>query len=493
MIIINKIEKEFGNKTLFSNLSLSIYDGEHVGVVGKNGSGKSTMLKIIAGELEPDCGVVRNDGKIAFVHQIHEKQVGANDSAERAAFNKIKSKLNVKDAEFEQFDTLSGGEKTKLAIASALAKEPSILLLDEPTNNLDEQGISWLIERLNEFAGTLLVVSHDRYFLDCVANKIVEVENGKVDEYDGNYTQYEMQKRQKLNYEKKQYTKKVQENERIANEISALKQRAQKLEKASRRDGSADKRSSGFKDSVQNKVKKLSKQIQSKKNRLEKLKQNLEDYPEEQKEIYYRVEAEQTHSKLLVKAENLSKSFGEKVLFQNANFEIENGEKIALFGQNGSGKTTLIKMLLGEEPYEGILWKSKNLKVAYLPQNAFDLSTNETILEFASRFVELKTQFLTNLCNMGMKREMFDKKICNLSAGEKMKIKLNELILGDFNFLILDEPTNNLDIENKLFLEKVLSGYKDNLLLVSHDKTLVQNVCNKMLKIEGQTITKMQV
>ena len=493
MIILNKIEKEFGNKTLFSNLSLSIYDGEHVGVVGKNGSGKSTLLKITAGEIKPDCGVVRNDGTIAFVHQIQEKQSEINNAAERVEFEKIKSQLSAKDAEFEQFDTLSGGEKTKLAIASALAKDPDVLLLDEPTNNLDEQGINWLVEKLNEFAGTLLVVSHDRYFLDCVANKIVEIESGKVEEYDGNYSQYEMQKQQKLNYEKNQYAKKVQENEKIADEISALKQRTAKLEKSSRRDGSADKRGKGYKASVQNKVKKLSKQIQAKKNRLEKLKHNLEEYPEEEKEIFYRVEAEPIHSKLLVKAENLSKSFGEKVLFQNANFEIENGEKIALFGQNGSGKTTLIKMLLGEEPYEGTLWKSKNLKVAHLPQNAFDLSTNETILEFASRFVEPKTQFLTNLCNMGMKREMFDKKICNLSAGEKMKIKLNELILGDFNFLILDEPTNNLDIENKLFLEKVLSGYKGTLLLVCHDHEMVQNICTKMLRIENEAITKTQI
>ena len=492
MITINKIEKEFGNKTLFKDLSLNIQDGEHIGIVGKNGSGKSTLLKIIAGELGADSGVVSKGGTITFVHQIQQQEQYSSENI--AEFNKIKSELNIKDVNANNFNTLSGGEKTKLAISAALAKNPNILLLDEPTNNLDEESIEWLLGVLSTFCGTVITVSHDRYFLDAIVERIIEIDNGKVVVYDGNYTQYEIQKQQRLNYEKKQYAKKVEENEKISAEISALKQRTAKLEKESRRDGSSDKRSKGFKGGVQNKINKIARQVQAKKTRLEKLQNNLKNWPEEEKEIFYRVNAEQTHTKLLAKFEGASKSFGKRELFQNASFEIGNGEKIALSGKNGSGKTTLIKMLMGEDKdYVGSVWKSKNFKAAYLPQNAFEINSEQTIIEYANSFLKYKTQFLTNLCNMGMKREIFDKKICNLSAGEKMKIKLNELILGDFNFLILDEPTNNLDIENKIFLEKVLSGYKGTLLLVCHDNALIKNVCNKMLKIEAQKITKTQI
>lgn len=150
-------------------------------------------------------------------------------------------------------------------------------------------------------------------------------------------------------------------------------------------------------------------------------------------------------------------------------------------------------MLLGEEVYDGDIWKCQNLKIAYLPQDAFNLQSSQTIMEFANGFNEFKTHFLTNMCNMGFTRESFGKKISSLSAGEKMKIKLNELIVGDFNLLIMDEPTNNLDIKNKIFLERVLKGYEGNLLIVSHDKMLIENVCNKKLIIKDKRISKVEV
>jgi len=221
---------------------------------------------------------------------------------------------------------------------------------------------------------------------------------------------------------------------------------------------------------------------------LERLEENLGDKPFEIKDIFYRINPESIHSKLLIKFSNVSKKFNNIPLFENINFEITNGDKIALKGNNGSGKTTLIKMLLGEENYTGEIWKSKSLKFAYLSQNAFNINSDQTLLEFANDFGEYKTQFLTNLCNMGINRELFNKKIANLSSGEKMKVKLNELILRNFNFLILDEPTNNLDIENKIFLEKVLKNYHDNLLIVSHDKALVDIICNKEIIIENNNV-----
>lgn len=190
---------------------------------------------------------------------------------------------------------------------------------------------------------------------------------------------------------------------------------------------------------------------------------------------------------------NLTKSYGDKELFKNVNMTIYNGEKIGIVGVNGSGKSTFIKMLLGEESYNGDIWRSQNLKIAYLPQDAFDLQSSQTIMEFADNFGEFKTHFLTNMCNMGFDRESFCKRISSLSAGEKMKLRLNELIVGDFNLLIMDEPTNNLDIKNKIFLENVLKGYEGNLLIVSHDKTLIENVCNKKFVIEDKRISKVEV
>ena len=175
------------------------------------------------------------------------------------------------------------------------------------------------------------------------------------------------------------------------------------------------------------------------------------------------------------------------------NFNIENGQKVALLGDNGCGKTTLIKILLGEEGFKGSVWKSKVLKVAYLPQNMWKFEEDETILSLAQKFDgEYKTLFLTNLVGFGFKREMFTHRLSKMSSGERMKIKLNELILSDFNLLILDEPTNHLDLENRIFLEKVLKGFKGSLIVVSHDEAFIDNVCNKKLAIKNKTIVEVE-
>ena len=275
------------------------------------------------------------------------------------------------------------------------------------------------------------------------------------------------------------YHEKLNQNRKIQEQIQQLSHLTAKLEKATKKDGSADRRAKGYKDSAQRKVKKVARQAEAKRNRLEKLQNELGDRPYERRDIFYRIESEELHNKILAKFTGVEKSYDTKMIFTNVNLSIENGEKIALVGKNGSGKTTLIKMLLGDECYSGDIYKSKNLKIAYLPQNAFNIQSQQTIMDFADEFNEYKTQFLTNLSNMGFRRDMFAKKICNLSSGEKMKLKLNELIVGDFNFLILDEPTNNLDIENKKFLEQVLQDYRGNLLIVSHDKAMLDKLVSR--------------
>ncbi len=489
MFILNKVAKSFGDKKLFEDINLTIYDGERIGIIGANGTGKSTFVKLLAGDVEPDYGTIKQDGECSYVKQEAEKSdIEKGSKEEIVNFYKINNELSLNNCVAQSFETMSGGEQTKQMLSFALSKNSKAILLDEPTNNLDQESVEWLIEKLKSFKGTIIVVSHDRYFLDKVVDKILEFENGKVNEFYGNYSSYEIQKQEKLDYDKKIYQEKVAENKKIQGQIQKLSHLTAQLEKSTKKDGSSDRRAKGYKDSAQRKVKKVAKQAEAKRNKLEKLQNDLGDKPFEQKEIFYRINSEQMNNKVLIKLNDVSKKYNNKTLFKTVDLTIQNGEKIALVGKNGSGKSTLIKMILNEESYDGNIWRCQNIKFAYLPQNAFNMQSEQTVIEFASEFNEFKTQFLTNLCNMGFNRSVFSKKISNLSSGEKMKLKLNELILGDFNFLILDEPTNNLDIQNKLFLERVLNGYKGNLIIVSHDVALINNVCSRKVVIENETI-----
>lgn len=493
MIILNKIKKEFADKLLFEDVNLTIYDGERVGIIGSNGSGKSTLMNIISGDIKPDFGNVKIDGKIDYVKQASENLISNDFGKEKYNFQKISKDIGLnKDIQNlkNNYATLSGGEKTKLAISQCLSKDNECILLDEPTNNLDYKSIEWLIEKINSFNGTVIVISHDRYFLNKTVNKIIEIENGKLNEYYGDYDAYEMQKKEALLTQKRKYDNEQLLNRKIEKQIEGLKELTRKLEKSSKKDGSTDKRSAGYKDSVQAKVKKIARAKDAKITRLEKLKENRTDKPFEKKDIFYNLVGQEVSSKLLIKFDGVSKSFDKNLLFENVNLIIENHDKVALVGDNGTGKTTLLKMIMGEESCQGSIWKSSALNMAYLTQDIYDLKEDMTVIEFADRGSEYKTQFLTNLSNMGITRQLFSRKISTLSLGERMKIKLNEVILGDFNLLILDEPTNHMDIENKKFLEDVLKNYKGSLIIVSHDRALIKNVCNKIITIENKTLSK---
>lgn len=494
MIILNNICKEFADKKLFENLNLTIYDGEKIGIVGNNGTGKTTLLNIIAKELLPGTGTVCTNDKIEYVKQTGLTKAPTKEMTidEKIALNKNFFKLNLKqNISNQNLETYSGGERTKMALLNAFKDENiNTILLDEPTNHLDENGINWLIEKINNFVGTVIVVSHDRYFLNQVANKIIEIENGKVCEYYGNYNDFFAQKTEKFEHEKKQYALQKSFNQKLENQIKELKQKAKTFDKISCRDGSSDKRTMAFKNTMSIKAGKISRQVKAKESRLEQQKQKNIERPFEEKEIFYNINSSNFDHKMLLKAENLSKKFDDNLLFENVNFCLNSGDKIALTGNNGSGKTTLLKIILGQESFEGTLWKSSCVKIAYLSQDVFDINENISIIEYASKNgFEYKTKFLTNLANMGLNKQIFDKKISTLSLGEKMKIKLNEIILSDFNLLLLDEPTNHLDINNKIFLEKVLKNYNGNLIVVSHDKSFVNNISTKVFKIENKKIS----
>lgn len=504
MITISNLEKQYADKLLFQKLNLTIYDGERVGIVGSNGAGKSTLLKIIASEESPDAGSVLIDGTIGFLKQITEYTNEdflslMDDTHIINNFLEIKSRLHIDssiDFSKERLKTLSGGEKTKLMLAGILCKNPEILILDEPTNHLDSTGIKWLIEAIETFAGTVLIVSHDRYFLNNTVFKIVEIENGKVREFAGNYDDYHNQKEMEHKSLISKYEAQQVQEKKINKQINALNAWSNKGEKNARRQGGmlSDSKIKGAETKAQVSATKLASMAKAKVSRLEHLKDDFIDKPYVEGEVYYKLEAQPFNGKVLVRAENLSKSFGEKNLFKNSNFTINSGEKIALLGDNGTGKSTLIKMILGQEAFEGDIYIAPSVKIAYLSQDVFDLNDDETVMQKAmGKGAEYRTRFLTNLISMNMTKQVFNRKISTLSLGERMRIKMCELILSDYNFLIMDEPTNHLDIKNKIFLEKILKEYKGCLLIVSHDHALVENVCNASLLIDSKTIKKREI
>ena len=500
MLELQCVEKSYADKILFKDVNLTIYDGERVGIVGENGSGKTTLMRILCKDEVPDAGEVNITFKsIGYLKQITDYSAEdfyniSQDSEFIKEFMLIKSKLHIdEDIDFtpECLANLSGGEKTKLMLAKVMCKTPDILFLDEPTNHLDIKGVEWLIMALNEYNGTVVVISHDRYFLNNVVNRIIEIENEQLHEYYGNYDDYENQKQKELTLLKEKYQSQVALEKKIDRQIKQLNDWSKKAEKDSRRQGGmmSDSRIKGAQTKAQVSAAKLAGMAKAKASRLEQEKQGFIEKPYESGQVFYKLEAQTVGSKVLIKAEDLTKSFGAKLLFKDVNFIILAGEKVALVGPNGCGKSTLIKMIIGEEDYQGAIWKAPSLKIAYLTQDVLDLDQNKTVMEISQNGDrEYRTKFLTNLANMNMNRQVYNRKISTLSMGERMRIKMNEIILSDFNFLILDEPTNHLDLPNRIFMEQILKDYKGALLLVSHDKTFCENICSKKLVFENKSI-----
>lgn len=503
MLELKNIEKQYADKLLFKNLNFTIYDGERVGIVGNNGSGKTTLMKIIAGEESPDAGSVYNSSaSIGYLKQVTEYTKEdflalAEDAVFVKEFMAYKKKLHITaniDFSIERLSTLSGGEKPKLMLAHILSHNPDVLLLDEPTNHMDAEGIDWLINALNEYNGTIITVSHDRYFLNSVVSRIIEIDYGKVNDYYGDYDEYARQKKAELDRQKKLHGEQVALEKKLDKQIKDLRSWAGKAEKDSRRQGGmmSDSRIKGAETRAQVSATKLASMAKAKASRLEQAKSSFVDAPHEDRKIYYELKPENIGSKVLIRAENLTKNFGDHVLFKNASFNIEAGEKVAIVGRNGCGKTTLIRMILGlDEEYSGLIWKTPSLKPTYLSQDVLDLDEDLTVMEMSmAKDREYRTKFLTNLANMNMSNQVFNRKIKTLSLGERMRIKMNEVILSDFNLLILDEPTNHLDLSNKIFMEKILADYEGALILVSHDRAFRENICTAELNFVDGTVKK---
>ena len=522
-IELNNIKKNYGLKNILDGFNLEIKTGERVALIGQNGSGKTTILKIISKEENIDSGTIniRKGATLGVLKQIYENEkedvlvkdflydsfknileieqklrnleekmaieksqnelekiikkygnlqeefiaVGGYEIQEK--FSKICSKFNIKSEMLKRnYNNLSGGEKTRVNLAKLLLKNPDILLLDEPTNHLDIDSLNFLEELIKKYNGTVLVVSHDRYFLDKVITKTILLENGKEKIYFGNYSYFLKEDERRTLAEFENYKDQQKQIEKMKESIKTL-----------RRFGEIAKNEMFFK------------RAKSIEKRLEKM-EILEKVSLDKKSIDLKFNLESRSGKDVLQIESLTKKFGEKVIFENANLHLCYGEKIALIGKNGTGKSSLIKMILDEDKdYSGIIKLGVSIKIGYIPQNIVFEDTNQNVLDYfedGNNFSD--EQARSKLAKYGFRGENVFKKVGKLSGGEKVRLILLKLIQRDINFLILDEPTNHIDIETRELLEEALKEYPGTVLFVSHDRFFINKLATRILNIEDYKI-----
>ncbi|WP_069999016.1 ribosomal protection-like ABC-F family protein [Cellulosilyticum sp. I15G10I2] len=497
------IKKEFGDAVILNDVSFHIALGDRVGLVGINGAGKSTLANIIYGRLKPEGGSLlwdKKDIEIGYLKQDgfysqrswSGEEVTIQDSGYLKSFLEISSYLGIGKidlVEEQRLASLSGGEKMKVALAHIWDHSPEFLILDEPTNHMDYQGMHWLIEALNKYKGTILVISHDRYFLDRVVNKIIEIHKGGADVYSGNYSFYKDEKRKRYESQLHQYDIVENNKAKIKEEISRLKSWSEKVHKDSAK---KQREGLGKKEYFRMKAKKKDRQIKSKIKSLEKMNVEGIKKPEEDKKIDFRFNETSLKKTRMIEAVDIEKRFDSRILFSESSFCIMRGERVAIFGPNGCGKTTLLKMLLGKENVDaGEIFISQSINIGYLSQEALDLDTSKSVIdlfEFSSR--EEEGRIRTLLANMGFNEKMIRQPLTTLSLGELTRVRMTKLIIKQEDLLVLDEPLNHLDIYSREKLEEALKAYKGTIVLVSHDRYMIENLCDYLLVFEDNKIKK---
>lgn len=471
-IEMKNIEKNYGNRRILDIEDLKIFTGEKIGIVGNNGEGKTTLLKIIKGLDKDYDGQLIIKGSIEYVSQLDEAESKFLNGKYSSIFE-VANKYNK---------NMSGGEKTRFKIAQALSKEPEILILDEPTSNLDMDGIELVSRELEKYQGTILVVSHDRTLLDRVCDKILELDGGKIKSYKGNYSDYKTQKEMEVERASFEYNRYVNEKNRLLTVRDNVDKKSSSIRRTPSRMGNSEARLHRM-GGQKNKMK-LDNTAKALETRIEHL--EVKEKPKEEEKIKLEIlETSKVHSKVLISGENINKKFGKTIIFDSAKIEILNNKKYALIGKNGSGKTSLIDMIIKGESLE----KSQSLKLGYFNQEMKILDDNKTILE---NIMET-TIYDENFVRLVLARLLFRgnrvyEQVANLSGGEKVKVSLAKIILEDINMLILDEPTNYLDIASLEVIEEILKDYDGSVLIVSHDRAFIDNIVDEIFIIEDKKI-----
>lgn len=511
-ISLSNIVKSFDGNIIFKNISCTIYDGDKVGLIGVNGVGKTTLIKILMGEEEYDEGVVSITPsylKIAYLKQLCDIDENVTVSEKLNSFARAMStegnssnygkrlrealiNIGFKERDLNKnIGKLSGGEKTRLSLCLVLSENPDVLILDEPTNHLDLEGIKWLEKFLQSIDKTLIIISHDRLFLDNTVNKIFHMKEDRIKEYRGNYTDYKRQEEHIKNTLKNTQAKQDREIKKLE---SLLDERMDWYNKAEESKKINYKRFKGQNRHYKQSSSKHMAVYRSKAIRLTKLKDNRVEVPKDDEcanfnTIGTTLKEEVKVSKYIIKVNRLKKTFGNKVIFNNVAFHVKGRDKIALMGNNGSGKTTLLKILLGiEKEDSGTVSLNPSLKIAYFAQELDNLNLDNNLVEEIRSCGLDKEESMKVLGNFLFKGEDLFRKIETLSMGEKCRVAFAKLLTKDFNMFILDEPTNHMDIASKENIEKALREYEGTIIFVSHDRYFVKTIATRIFSIENQDI-----
>ncbi|MEG2787264.1 MAG: ABC-F type ribosomal protection protein [Romboutsia sp.] len=473
---IDKLKKYYLDRLILDINKFEILENDRIGLVGVNGAGKTTLVKALTGNIDINEGNIYLTNSYSYISQSEDVENLCTDG-------KIKSLLNM-PAKFEEH--LSGGEKVKLKIANALKEKRKLIIADEPTSNLDQHSIGILENMFKKHNGALLLISHDRQFLDSICDTIAEIDEGKIKVYKGNYTTYlnlkkEEMKRQEFEYEQYKIEKNRLENAKI--QKTELKN---SIRKTPKRMGNSEARLHKMGD--QKSKKKLDGNIKSIQSRIDHL--EVKDKPKYINQIKINIQdGMEIISKNLIEVRDLTLKIDERLLLDNVSFKVKRNKKIALIGDNGCGKSSLLKEFI-KNNNESIKINSK-VKVGYFAQNQDSLNFKKSILDNIKEVSSFDETFIRiNLNLFGFKGDEVYKKIEVLSGGEKVKVALCKLILEDNNLLILDEPTNYLDITSMEALEKSLISTEKTMIIATHDRIFINKVCDYIVEIKERGLSE---
>ncbi|MCG5103725.1 Msr family ABC-F type ribosomal protection protein [Oceanobacillus alkalisoli] len=476
---LENIALTYFDQTIVEIERLAIHQFDRIGIVGKNGAGKSTLLKLLAGMIQPARGKVHRHADFAYFDQLSEPEQSEVDY-------ELIGKLAIPETSIDHF---SGGEQTRLKLAQIFSDYHEGLLLDEPTTHLDADGTQFFIDELTYYYGALVLVSHDRYVLDKLVNKIWEVEDGRVKEYTGNYSNYTAQKEQERSQQAEEREKYLKEKSRLLKAAEEKMKKAEKITEASSRTSKKETKAKAnrmfetkSKGTSQKSVERAAKALEK---RVEQL-DEIEAPKEEQIIRFHQTKALELHNKFPIMADRLKLQAGGKTLLEEASFQFPLGKTIAITGKNGSGKTTLLRHIMNQG--EGLTISPKAVFGVY-EQLDYKFTKDATVIDYMKDHSDHADSKIRSVLHaMNFTGNDLKKNIRDLSGGEATRLVLCQLFLGRYNLLILDEPTNFLDVFCIEALERFLKGYEGTVLLVSHDRTFVQHVADCEYRLEGKKL-----
>lgn len=519
---VDHVSQNYAGKEIFEDIQFEIKENDRVGLVGRNGSGKTTLIKLLAHAEDPSKGSLhwKKGLSIGYLKQLPDYSAGtlvhdvlrsvfasllkketemkkleekmSQEMGEKqlslimseygklleefmhgggyeieASIQQVAQGLGIQDLLDQEYTLLSGGEQTKIGLALNLIKKPDLLLLDEPTNHLDFQAIEWLEDFLSDYTGAVVAISHDRYFLDETATKIIDLEDGECTVYHTNFSGYIKEKEEKIMREFQRYEEQQRKIKKMQERAKTLREWADRAKPPN--------------PGLHKKARHMERMIE----RMKKVKR-----PYVSKKMGLAMESADRSGTDVILTEQLAKSFDDKLLFKEAELHVRYQEHVALVGENGSGKSTLLKIILGKiKPDKGQVRLGNNVNIGYLSQHIFSTGRNERLIDvFREEVPVAEGQARGILANFLFYGSDVFQKVSKLSGGERMRLRLAQLMHQKINFLVLDEPTNHLDIESREVLEETLENFDGTILAVSHDRYFLDQLFNKIYWIEDKEV-----